>query len=184
MHHLLDLARFLIPWWTVIPRSWHSSLFEHNAGESTKAVCSSLVAEAFSEVDFPILPLIQEGEKGGYRLFRRNPRLYTPRDFDYSPFFDVIKCPLLRSQVSRWGKPRAGYYRKLVWLDYPDKDDDMHDLVAAHDVLHIKPDDADENNKDSEVLLTPIDELDEQAFEDALQTQEAKNLASPDRDGE
>lgn len=139
VHHLLDLARFLIPWWTIIPRSWHSSLFEHNAGESTKAVCSSMIAEAFSAVNFPILPLIQEDEEGSYRLFRRNPRLFTPRDFDYSPFFDVIKCPLLRSETNRWGKPRTGYYRKLVWVDHPEQGDDMHDLVSAHDVIHVRP---------------------------------------------
>jgi hypothetical protein len=23
----------------------------------------------------------------------RNIRLFTPRDFDYSPYFDIIKCP-------------------------------------------------------------------------------------------
>ena len=163
VHQLLDLARFLIPWWTIIPRSWHSSLFEHNAGESTKAVCSSMVAEAFAEVDFPILPLIQENETGQYQLFRRNPRLYTPRDFDYSPFFDVIKCPLLRSEKNRWGKPRVGYYRKLVWLDYPDKDHEMHDLVTSHDVLHVRTDEELELLKSEgyKVLQTPIEEIGE-----------------------
>ncbi len=25
----------------------------------------------------------------------RNSRLFTPRDFDYSPYFDIIKCPHL-----------------------------------------------------------------------------------------
>lgn len=190
VHHLLDLARFLIPWWTIIPRSWHSSLFEHNAGESTKAVCSSLVAEAFSQVDFPILPLIQENEQGKYRLFRRNPRLYTPRDFDYSPFFDVIKCPLLRSKTNKWGKARTGYYRKLVWLDYPEKDDEMHDLVAAHDVLHIRPDSSSDdmdaenieadNKSASSVQLTPVGEIDSQ---EPLQ-QESERPVAPDRDGD
>ena len=190
VHHLLDLARFLIPWWTIIPRSWHSSLFEHNAGASTKAVCSSLVAEAFSEVDFPILPLIQESKGGKYRLFRRNPRLYTPRDFDYSPFFDVIKCPLLRSQTNRWGKARKGYYRKLVWLDYPEKDDEMHDLVAAHDVLHVRPDsesdnveleDTEPNGKPASLVeLTPVEEVD--AFDPSQQESEHPDAHDHDDD--
>ncbi len=160
VHQLLDLARFLIPWWTIIPRRWHSSLFEHNAGESTKAVCSSLIAEAFGEVDFPILPLIQEDQTGQFQLFRRNPRLYAPRDFDYSPFFDVIKCPLLRSSNKMWGNPRSGYYRKLVWIDTPLTDKDMHELVSAHDVLHVRP--GDETDGVTE-LVTPVDELDEMA---------------------
>lgn len=167
VHQLLDLARFLIPWWTIIPRRLHSTLFEHNAGESTKAVCSSMIAEAFGQVDFPILPLIQEDEQGTFQLFRRNPRLYAPRDFDYSPFFDVIKCPLLRSDNNIWGKPRTGYYRKLVWIDTPEAHADMGELISAHDVLHVRPDDqvpeASEEGigLDDQVIQTPIDEIDE-----------------------
>ena len=136
---LLDLARFLIPWWTFIPRRWHSTLFEHNAGDPTRAVCSSLIAEAFALVDFPILPLIQSDHAGAYRLFRRNPRLYAPRDFDYSPYFDVVKCPMLVAEHKRWGKPRKGYYRKLVWIDHPDPDHEMHETVSNPNVLHVGP---------------------------------------------
>jgi len=211
VHHLLDLARFLIPWWTIIPRSWHSSLFEHNAGESTKAVCSSMIAQAFSAVDFPILPLIQEDEQGSYRLFRRNPRLFTPRDFDYSPFFDVIKCPLLRSETNRWGKPRTGYYRKLVWVDYPDQGDDMHDLASAHDVIHVRPEEegldsdaeglssdaegssssaegsstnADGAQEELKIIQTPIAELDVHVSEEELPQKNSENQEELDPDGE
>lgn len=170
VHQLLDLARFLIPWWTIIPRRWHSSLFEHNAGESTKAVCSSLIAQAFGEVDFPILPLIQEDQSGQFQLFRRNPRLYAPRDFDYSPFFDVIKCPLLRSSNKMWGNPRSGYYRKLVWIDTPLTDKDMHELVSAHDVLHVRPE---ENEGQQTDWVIPVDELDELAEDQSREQRSA-----------
>lgn len=178
VHQLLDLARFLIPWWTVIPRQWHSSLFEHNAGESTKAVCSTMIAEAFGEVDFPILPLIQGDSAGSFRLFRRNPRLYAPRDFDYSPYFDVIKCPLLRSSKGIWGKPRTGYYRKLVWIDTPEPDTDMSELVSAHDVLHVRPDD------DAEIIQVPIEEVDEASDDEMSQEKIPEDSTSPDRDGD
>ena len=139
MHQLLDLARFLVPWWTFFPRRWHSSLFEHNAGEPTHTVCSSLIANAFQAVDFPILPLIQQDAEGKYRLFRRNPKLFVPRDFDYSPFFEVVKCPLLVSSRMFSNKPKTGYYRKLEWLDEPSADEDerLHHMARIHDILHI-----------------------------------------------
>lgn len=94
VRQILDLARFLFPY-SVIPRRWRSSLFEHNAGTPTRVVCSSMIAAAFASVSFPIVPLLQERKDGSIRLFARNARLYTPRDFDYSPYFDIIKCPHL-----------------------------------------------------------------------------------------
>lgn len=107
VRQLLDLARFFIPW-TFLPRRWRSSLFEHNAGQPTRTVCSSLIAEAFNAVDFPILPFIDRGTDGSLRFFKRNPRLFTPRDFDYSPYFEIIKYPFL-------GLDDIGIYRKLPW---------------------------------------------------------------------
>lgn len=94
VRQILDLARFLFPY-SVIPRRWRSSLFEHNAGTPTRSVCSSMIAAAFASVSFPIVPLLQERKDGSIRMFARNARLYTPRDFDYSPYFDIIKCPHL-----------------------------------------------------------------------------------------
>ena len=109
VRHLLDLARFFFPW-AVLPRRWRSSLFEHNAGAPTRTVCSSLLAEAFNAVDFPILPFIDRRVDGSLRFFKRNPRLFTPKDFDYSPYFDIIKYPFL-------GLDDLGIYRKLPWAD-------------------------------------------------------------------
>ena len=108
VRQLLDLARFFVPW-TFLPRRWRSSLFQHNAGGPTRTVCSSLIAEAFSAVDFPILPFIDRGEDGSLRFFKRNPLLFTPRDFDYSPYFEIIKYPFL-------GLNDLGIYRKLPWI--------------------------------------------------------------------
>jgi hypothetical protein len=109
VRQLLDLARFFFPW-GVLPRRWRSSLFQHNAGDPTQTVCSCLLAEAFSSVDFPILPFIDRRDDGTLRFFKRNPRLFTPKDFDYSPYFDIIKYPFL-------GLDDIGVYRKLPWAD-------------------------------------------------------------------
>ncbi len=107
LRQVLDLARFFFPW-AILPRRWRSSLFQHNAGNATQTVCSTLLAEAFSNVDFPILPFIDRGDDGSLRLFKRNPKLFAPRDFDYSPYFSIIKYPFL-------GMNDIGLYRRLPW---------------------------------------------------------------------
>ncbi len=107
VRQLLDLARFMFPY-NILPRRWRSSLFQHNAGDPTQTVCSSLIATAFSSVHFPIMPVIQKMANGKVRLFKRNERLYTPRDFDYSPYFDIIKYPYL-------GFEDLAIYRRLPW---------------------------------------------------------------------
>ena len=94
VRHILDLARFFFPY-AILPRRWRSSLFESSPGQETKTVCSSMIAEAFSFIHFPILPLVKLDSQHGVQLFQRNPRLCTPRDFDYSPYFRIIKYPFL-----------------------------------------------------------------------------------------
>ena len=54
-----------------------------------------MIAEAFGSVQFPILPLVKRVQNNRLQLFMRNPKLCTPRDFDYSPYFDIIKYPFL-----------------------------------------------------------------------------------------
>lgn len=94
VRQLLDLARFLFPY-NILPRRWRSSLFTHNAGTPTRTVCSSLLAQAFASVRYPVLPVLREDADGNIHLQRRNFKLFTPRDFDYSPYFDVIKYPVM-----------------------------------------------------------------------------------------
>jgi hypothetical protein len=130
VRQLLDLARFLIPWWTLMPRRWHSSLFEHNAQDATKVVCSSMIASAFASVKFPVLPLIYQDENKKITLKERNLRLFTPRDFDYSPYFEIIKYPLL-------GKDDIGFYRKLPWNETGIVTEEVQKYLDSHDVLHI-----------------------------------------------
>jgi hypothetical protein len=107
VRQLLDLARFLFPY-GILPRRWRSSLFEHNAGFPTRTVCSSMIASAFNKVHFPVLPVMRRLENGELRLYKRNARLYTPRDFDYSPYFEIIKYPYL-------GIEDKSLYRNLPW---------------------------------------------------------------------
>lgn len=94
VRQIFDLARFLFPWF-IMPRRWRSSLFSANPGKSTQTVCSTMIAEAFGSIAFPILPLVKRTEGDQVKLYMRNPKLCTPSDFDYSPYFDIIKYPFL-----------------------------------------------------------------------------------------
>jgi len=66
---------------------------------STRAICSTLIAQAFQLVAYPILPVIKPETMAGShytreRLHIRHHSLFTPRDFDVSPYFEIIKPTL------------------------------------------------------------------------------------------
>ena len=143
---LLDLARFLLPWWSLVPRRWYSSLFETNAGEATRNVCSSLIAKAFQSVGFPILPLIEREADGRLRFYPRNPKLFTPRDFDYSPFFKIIKYPLLSETPS-------GYYRSLNWSEFEENDKERVNYMSSEDLVFVSS--SDTQNQQAEAPAAP-----------------------------
>ena len=104
---LLDLARFMFPF-AILPRRWRSSLFDYHPGVNSRTVCSSMIASAFANVHYPILPVVHRNSGGKLVLYRRNNRLYTPRDFDYSPYFDIIKYPI-------FSLDDVALYRQLPW---------------------------------------------------------------------
>jgi len=108
VRHLLDLTRFMLPW-TILPRRWGSSLFLTSSGEPESGICSSLIAEAFASVQFPVLPFIKSHAEDGLEIFPRNPHLFTPKDFDYSPYFEITKYPLFNPDEP------LPYYRRLPW---------------------------------------------------------------------
>lgn len=93
MRQIFDLARFLFPW-GILPRMWRTSLFRHNAGAPTHATCSRLLAEAFGVIRYPILPDVIYSETSEMEVVQRNAQLFTPCDFDDSPFFEILKFPI------------------------------------------------------------------------------------------
>lgn len=121
LRHFFDLGRFILSS-KLIPRRWNSSLFKKDAGKAEQDICSVMIAKAFSSVKFPILPLIRQNDKKDLEMIRRNPKLYSPSDFDYSPYFDIIKYPMM---------PVAGFsiYRHLPWQEELMSNDDQG-LVA------------------------------------------------------
>lgn len=100
MKNIIDLVRYLLPT-PPVPVSWRRRMIALGSGDPTRAICSTLIAQAFQSICYPILP---EAEKqGGDRTERiekeimhiRHYSLFTPRDFDISPYFEIIK-PSLR----------------------------------------------------------------------------------------
>ncbi len=99
--HIWDLARYLVPM-PPVPSRWRRRLLEVGSGDPTRAICSTLIAEAFDSVGYPILPhplLIRGGEPDADQaaaevrhIHERG--LFVPRDFDVSPYFRIIKPTL------------------------------------------------------------------------------------------
>ncbi len=109
--NIVDLIRYLVP--MPIPARWRRRIIALGSGDPTKAICSTLIAQAFETVRYPILPKIQLIENRRTRreiLHIRHHSLYMPRDFDISPFFAVVK-PTIEAGFNykrvRWANPPA-----------------------------------------------------------------------------
>jgi hypothetical protein len=90
--NILDLMRYLIP--LPVPQRWRRRMIAFGSGDPTKIICSALIAQAFDAVRYPILPKItRAGSRQARReiLHIRDSSLYMPRDFDISPYFEIVK---------------------------------------------------------------------------------------------
>jgi hypothetical protein len=126
VRHIFELARFFFPV-SIVPRRWRGAALTFGSRDGRAVICSSMIAEAFTRVGYPILPEVKLGDhvvppSAWWRrmlapqaprplaTFRRhNSALVTPRDFDLSPFFEVVK-------FNHLGDPRLNY-REIVWDD-------------------------------------------------------------------
>ncbi len=115
--NVFDLARYLVPQ-PPIPRRWRRRMLALGSGSPTRAICSTLIAQAFHSIHYPILPRVEKlkrGEHGanGYTSADvhhiRHHSLFTPRDFDVSPYFDVVK-PTVAEGFN---------YKGLRWAEAP-----------------------------------------------------------------
>jgi Permuted papain-like amidase enzyme, YaeF/YiiX, C92 family len=112
--NILDMLRYFFP--VPVPVRWRRRMIALGSGDPTRAICSSLIAEAYGEVRYPILPEIRKKPGRASALSRfsrreilhiRHHSLYTPRDFDLSPYFRIVKPTL-----------EYGFdYRQLTWAD-------------------------------------------------------------------
>ena len=100
MKNMIDLMRYLLPM-PPLPSRCRRRMLALGSGDPTKAICSTLIAQAFHSVGYPILPALRRrrsdpGAESHNReiLYIRHFSVYTPRDFDISPYFAVVKPTL------------------------------------------------------------------------------------------
>ena len=111
LKNVIDLARYLIPT-PPVPVRWRRRMIAFGSGDPSRAICSTLIAQAFQSVRYPILPdvtLEKSDDPACNDCHRevwhiRHHSLFTPRDFDISPYFEVVKPGLA-----------AFDYRKVPW---------------------------------------------------------------------
>jgi len=112
LKNVFDLARYLIPT-PPVPVRFRRRLIAFGSGDPTRAICSTLIAEAFQAVHYPILPevtYVHDGTAGCNDCYHevmhiRHWSLFTPRDFDISPYFQVVKPTIAK-----------GFdYHKIAW---------------------------------------------------------------------
>jgi hypothetical protein len=129
LRNILDLCRYLLPV-SLVPQRFRRTALHFGSGTPTEVICSSLLGRLFHRVGFPILPTVDFPEgfdaprprkkllgrilgHDSHRytgLFHmRHPTLLTPRDFDLSPYFQVIKFNVVA---------RGGFdYQRIHWGD-------------------------------------------------------------------
>ncbi len=101
LRNVIDLARYLLPT-PPVPLRFRRRMLSLGSGDPTRAICSTLIAQAFQAIHYPILPTIDtrcadtvECPGCVEEILRvRDHTLFTPRDFDVSPYFEVIKPTL------------------------------------------------------------------------------------------
>tara|TARA_R110002167_G_scaffold22428_3_gene80517 strand:+ start:119 stop:895 length:777 start_codon:yes stop_codon:yes gene_type:complete len=94
LKNIFDLMRYLIQN-PAVPTRYRRQLLSLGSGEPTKAICSTLIAQAFQSIRYPILPREMVHEDSGEKRYEhRHYSHYVPRDFDLSPYFRVVKPTL------------------------------------------------------------------------------------------
>ena len=127
--NIIDMLRYFFPT-PPVPVAWRRRMIQFGSGDPTRAICSTLIAQAYQSVRYPILPEITAAP-GRARavsdysrreiLHIRHHSLFTPRDFDLSPYFEVVKPTL-----------RYGFdYKRIVWGDMiPHRRNDSDDTTG------------------------------------------------------
>ena len=115
---IVDLARYLFPY-PPVPVWFRRRMLSIGCGDPTRAICSTLIAQAYASIHYPILPerASINGKTYGIAPYVQDEMdhirtygLYTPRDFDVSPFFAIVKPTLAAGfdyRTVQWGPPEV-----------------------------------------------------------------------------
>jgi len=117
LRNIVDLIRYLVQT-PPVPARWRRRMLVLGSGDPTRAICSSLIAQAFQSIRYPILPHTERppgvagtrADTGAGEVHRpRHHSFFTPRDFDVSPYFEIIKPRLAAGfdfHELRWAQDR------------------------------------------------------------------------------
>ena len=124
MRNIFDLAYHSLAA-TLMPRRFRRHALQFGSGTSTEVICTSLIGRLFHSVGFPVLPSVspppdaeeaEEAQRSRWNPFRRwrarysgvyrrrDPTLLTPRDFDLSPYFAIVKFNVVKQRGFDYGR--------------------------------------------------------------------------------
>jgi hypothetical protein len=66
LKNIIDLMRYFLPQ-PPVPASWRRRMIALGSGQPTRAICSSLIAQAFESVGYPILPDVERVDPDSQR---------------------------------------------------------------------------------------------------------------------
>ncbi len=109
LRNIYDLARYFVSV-ALFSTRYQRRAMHFGSSVQTQVICSSLLGHLFAKVRYPVAPIVTYPDtpsqpRGGVvrrvlwrqklepmAVFRaRHPTLLTPRDFDLSPYFEVVK---------------------------------------------------------------------------------------------
>lgn len=114
LRNVIDLVRYLLPE-PPVPLRFRRRMLALGSGDPTRAICSTVIAQAFQSIRYPILPVIDRRSTNDPNcldcfeeiLQIRHHSLFAPRDFDVSPYFQIVKPTI-----------EIGFdFHALRWLD-------------------------------------------------------------------
>lgn len=107
LKNVFDLLRFYAPF--PMPARYRRRMLAFGSGDPTRAICSTMIAQAFQSVGYPILPRhvsagVEDCSEEACLRFRHFSH-FAPCDFDRSPYFEIVK-PTVEQGFD---------YRRLHW---------------------------------------------------------------------
>ncbi len=126
LRNTFDLLRYLLPT-PPVPCRFRRRMIAFGTSSPTRAICSTLIAQAFQTIDYPILPPIEDFAPGQVDMASadlegvhelahiRHHSLFVPRDFDISPYFMVVKPTIeacFNHHSVKWGSEKGRIERE------------------------------------------------------------------------